>query len=160
MNIKIGYREVKVRRRNSQDLQGDNRFTGTVTYQTFGSLDGEPFRLSLGAEEESTAKKRTAKIERALLEGATSPLWAELADSLPSTTFKHFANHVGYTGQSRKATSKLTWQDLCDAYEIEMHRKVDNKERGAARNEGIMSVSTRARYRITIRDFTDFLAAC
>lgn len=157
MVIKIGYREVKVRRRNSQNLEGADKFTGAVTYQTFGSLDGKPFRFSLGADEESAAKRRTAKIERAILEGATSPLWAELADSLPPTTFKFFANHVGYTGQSRKARAKLTWQDLCDAYEIEMQRKVDNKERGATRKEGIMSTSTRDRYRVTIRDFTNFL---
>jgi hypothetical protein len=146
---------VKVRRQNSRKHK--DTFTGSVTYQTFGSLDSNPFRLSLGAEEDSTAKRRTAKIERAVLEGVTSPLWAELADSLPPTTFKSFANHFGYSGQSRKATAKLTWQDLCDAYEIEMQRKVDNKERGATRNEGIMSASTRDRYRITVRDFTDFL---
>jgi hypothetical protein len=88
MNIKISYREVKVRRRNSQNLEGADKFTGAVTYQTFGSLDGKPFRLSLGAEERSAAKRRTAKIERAVLEGVTSPLWAELVDSLPPTTFK------------------------------------------------------------------------
>jgi integrase len=155
--IKIGYREVKVRRRNSQNLEGADKFTGAVTYQTFGSIDSKPFRLSLGADEEAAAKRRTAKIERAVLEGATSPLWVELAESLPLTTFQLFANHVGYTGQSRKATAKLTWQDLCDAYEIEMQRKVDNKERGATRNEGIMSPSTQERYRITVRDFTNFL---
>ena len=157
MNIKISYREVKVRQRNSQNLEGADKFTGAVTYQTFGSLDGKPFRLSLGADEDSAAKRRTAKVERAVLEGATSPLWAELADSLPPTTFKFFADRIGYTGQSRKATAKLTWQDLCDAYEIEMQRKVDNKQRGATRNEGIMSPSTRDRYRTTIRDFTNFL---
>lgn len=157
MLVKIGYREVKVRRKHSQTLDGADKFTGGVTYQTFGSIDGKPFRLSLGAEEEAAAKRRTAKIERAVLEGATSPLWSELADSLPSTTLKFFANHVGYTGQPRKAMVKLTWQDLCDAYEIEMQRKVDNKERGATRNEGIMSISTRERYRVVIRDFTNFL---
>ena len=155
--IKIGYREHKVRRPHSQNFKGDDKFTGAITYQTFGSLNGKPFRLSLGAEEEATAKRRTAKIERAVLEGAVSPLWAELADSLPQTTFKFFAGRVGYTGQSPKATAKLTWQDLVDAYEIEMQRKVDNKDRGATRNEGIMSQSTRDRYRITIRDFTNFL---
>lgn len=149
MDIKIGYREVKVRRHKSQDLQGGDKFTGTVTYQTFGSLDGKPFRLSIGADEETAADRRTAKIERAVLKGSTSPVWSELADSLPSTTFNFFATRVGYTGQSRKATAKLTWQDLCDAYELEMQRKVDNKERGATRNEGIMSISTRTRYCIT-----------
>src|SRR5260221_6470465 len=157
MNIKVSYREVKVRRRNSQNLEGADKFTGAVTYQTFGSLDSKPFRLSLGADEESVAKRRTAKVERAILEGATSPLWAELVDSLPKATVKFFASHVGYTGQSRKATAKMTWQDLCDAYEIDMQRKVDNKDRGATRKEGIMSTSTRDRYRVTIRDFTNFL---
>jgi hypothetical protein len=38
-----------------------------------------------------------------------------------------------------------------------MQRKVDNKERGASRNEGVMSTSSRDRYRVTIRDFTNFL---
>jgi integrase len=157
MLVKIGYREVKVRRKNSQKLSGAERFTGGVTYQTFGSVENKPFRLSLGADEDSTAKRRMAKVERALLEGATSPLWAELSDSLPPTTFKFFATQVGYNAQSRKTTAKLTWQDLCDAYEVDMQRKVDNKERGASRKEGIMSTSTRARYDVTIRDFTNFL---
>jgi integrase len=67
-------------------------------------------------------------------------------------------NRAGsHRGSAILAAAKLTWQDLCDAYEIEMQRKVDNKERGATRNEGIMSASTRLRYRVTIRDFTTFL---
>lgn len=157
MNIKINYREVKVRCRNSQNLEGENKFTGAVTYQAFGTLDGKPFRLSLGADEENAAKRRTTKIEHAVLAGVTSPLWAELIDSLPSATFRFFANHVGHNGRSTRATAKITWQDLCDAYEIEMQRKIDNKQRGATRNEGIMSSSTRDRYRVTVRDFTTFL---
>jgi hypothetical protein len=115
------------------------------------------FRLSLGADEENAAKRRTTKIEHAVLAGATSPLWAELIDSLPSATFRFFANHVGCNSRSSRATAKITWQDLCDAYEIEMQRKIDNKQRGATRNEGIMSSSTRDRYRVTVRDFTNFL---
>ena len=157
MDIKIDFRVVKIRRRNSQALKGADKFTGNVGYQVFGTFAGKPVRLSIGADEETAAKRRTAKIERAVLEGATSPLWAELANSLPPATFKFFASRVGYSGQSRRATAKLTWQDLCDAYEVEMQRTVDNKERGATRNEGIMSESTRARYRVTIRDFTNFL---
>ena len=158
MDIKISFREVKIRRHNSQNLKGEARFTDNVGYQVFGTVSGKPFRLSIGADEETAAKRRTAKIERAVLEGATSPLWSELADSLPATTFSFFATRVGYAaGQSRKATARITWQDLSDAYEIEMQRKVDNKERGATRNEGVMSSSTRDRYRITLRDFTNFL---
>jgi integrase len=158
VDIKIGFREVKIRRRHSQKLEGEDRFTGNVGYQIFGTLGDKPFRLSIGADEETVAKRRTAKIERTVLEGSTSPVWPELADSLPSITFSFFATRVGYAaGQSRKATARQTWQDLCDAYEIEMQRKVDNKERGATRNEGVMSTSTRDRYRITVRDFTNFL---
>jgi hypothetical protein len=42
-------------------------------------------------------------------------------------------------------------------FEIEMTRCIANKKRGASRNEGIMSESTRDRYRQTIRHFTNFL---
>jgi integrase len=159
MRVKISYREVKARHHNSHAREGADKFTGTVTYQTFGSVEGKPFRLSLGADadEEITAKRRIVKIEHALIEGATSSYWAELAASLPPATFGFFANFVGYNAPSRKLTAKLTWQDLCEAYELDMQRKVDNKARGATRKEGVMATSTRDRYRVAIRDFTDFV---
>jgi hypothetical protein len=55
------------------------------------------------------------------------------------------------------ATAKSTWEDLWEAFELEMERMVANKSRGAGREEGIMSLSTRSRYRQTIRHFTSFL---
>jgi hypothetical protein len=51
------------------------------------------------------------------------------------------------TTQGNKATAKSTWQDLCEAFELEMERMVANKTRGAGREEGTVSPSTRSRYR-------------
>src|ERR1700747_1642550 len=119
MLVKIKYREVKVHRKHSQNLGGAEKFTAGVTYQTFGSVECKPFRLPLGADENPAAKRRTAKIERALLEGATSPLWAELSDSLPPTTFKFFATQVGCRQvqdrslQSRCRQETVPWRGWC-----------------------------------------------
>lgn len=46
---------------------------------------------------------------------------------------------------------------MLDAFEVEMQRLIDNKERGASLEEGAMSVNTRFRYRQTFRHFTTFL---
>jgi hypothetical protein len=76
---------------------------------------------------------------------------------LGPTTFAFFANRVSYIQQTRNATAKSSWQDLVDAYEVEMQRRVDNKKRGADREEGLMSTTTRDRYRQTIRHFDALL---
>jgi len=156
MICNITYKEVKVRRPNSHLFKDEDKFTGTVTYSVVGTLDHEPVRLSLGTEEKGTALRRVSKIERACAEGPKSPLWHELEEALPPRTFKFFANRVGYASAS-KVTSKMTWQDLCELFEVEMQRMIDNKERNASREEGIMSDSTRLRYRQTIKQFTAFV---
>jgi hypothetical protein len=154
---KLCYKEVKVRRPNSDKYDGEDKFTGTKTYRVDGTLDGERVRMSLGTEEKSAAVRRVAKLERAVAEGPMSLLWPELNEALPPNTFRFFANRIGYVGQKKVATSQVTWQDLVDAYEVEMQRRVDNKERGADREEGLMSTTTRDRYRQTIRHFDAFL---
>jgi integrase len=80
-------------------------------------------------------------------------------ESLPSTTFDFFAGAAGYVkaAQIKTAITKRTWTDLCDVFELEMKRLIANKQRGATSEEGIMSESTRDRYRQTIRHFTAFL---
>jgi hypothetical protein len=84
---------------------------------------------------------------------------SELNESLPPTTFKFFADRVGVTiTPGNKGTAKSTWGDLCGAFELEMERMIANKTRGASREEGIMSLGTRSRYRQTVRHFTAFLA--
>lgn len=158
MQINIKYKEVKVRRPNSHLFKGDDKFTGTVTYSVVGTLDHEPVRLSLGTEEKNAAIRRVGKIERAVADGPTSLLWHELNESLPSNTFQFFADRIGYVSvQPHKATARPTWQDLCDIFELEMERMIGNKQRGASREEGVMSSSTRIRYRQTIRHFSAFL---
>src|SRR6266478_6983274 len=157
MLVNLRYKEVKVRRRNSHLYKGDDKFTGIVTYSVVGgALDGERIRLSLGTEEKNAAIRRVSKIEKACAEGPQSLLWPELEESLPPATFKLIASRIGYVGE-RKATGKSRWQDLCDVYEIEMQRKIDNKKRGASSKEGIMAESTRERYRTVIKHFTEFL---
>jgi integrase len=116
-------------------------------------------RLSLGTEEKNAAIRRTTKIERACADGPQSPLWPELQESLPPSTFKFFADRIGYAPkQVHKATAKPTWGDLCEMNELDMERQIANKARGASSEEGVMSASTRDRYRQSIRHFTAFLA--
>lgn len=157
MLAKIRYKEVRVRRPNSHLYHGNDKFTGTVTYAVVGKLGGSKVRHSLGTGEKNAAVRRVRKLEGAIAEGPESPLWPELGESLPTNTFAFFADRVGYIRQNWKATATSTWQDLVDSFEVDMQRRVDNKGRGAGREEGSMSTSTRDRYRQTIRHFDAFL---
>jgi integrase len=158
MQLDIRYKETKVRRPNSGLYQGENKFTGSVTYSVVGTINHEAVRLSLGTEEKSVALRRISKIEKVVADGPASPLWHELNDSLPPKTFEFFAKRVGFViSGSSKAGAKPTWQDLCEVFEMEMEKMVANKERGASREEGVMSNSTRERYRQTVRHFGTFL---
>jgi len=155
MLINIKYKEVRVRRPNSHLFNGEDKFTGTVSYSVIGSLDREPVRLSLGTEEKGVAIRRVSKIEKACAEGPKSSLWRELEESLPPNTFKFFAKCVGYVGSTKTAAFiKPTWNSLCEIFETEMERLIANKLRGASSKEGIMSESTRNRYRQIIGRFT------
>jgi integrase len=157
MLTNLKYKEVKVRRQNSHLLQGDERYTGTVTYSVIGSIDRHPVHLSLGTEEKNVAIRRITKLEKAIAEGSESPLWRELNDSLPPKTFKFFADRVGYVNSQTATSIKPTWQGLCDSFEFEMERLIANKARGVGSEEGVMATSTRDRYRQAIRQFTNFL---
>lgn len=157
MQINIRYQEVRVRRKFSQNLEGEDKFTGSKTYSVVGTLNHERVRLSLGATEKNVAVRRITKIEKAVGEGPYSGLWVELAETLPKRTFQFLADRVGYVGKTAASKSVFTWQDLVEAYEIDMQRRIDNKERGAGREEGIMADSTRDRYRTTFRHFESFL---
>jgi hypothetical protein len=155
MICKIRYKEVKVRKANSHRFEGQDKFTGAVTYSVIGSIGHHPVRLSLGTEEKNRAIRRIKKIETACAEGPNSSLWPELEESLPTKTFKFFANSVGYI--SKKSTFRPTWKVLCMAFELEMQRLIENKRRGASREEGVMSPNTRDRYRQTIKHFNKFI---
>src|ERR1700736_6366745 len=158
MLANLRYKGIKVRHHGSHLLEGEAKFTGTVAYSVVGSLNREEVRLSLGTEEKAAAIRQDAKLDRAIAEGPTSPLWYELNESLPQKTFKFFAHRIGVITSGNKATAKSTWQDLRGAFELEMERMVANKVRGAGREEGIMSPNTRDRYRQCVAHFTAFLA--
>ena len=161
MRINLKYKEVKVRHQNSHLLKGEARYTGAVSYSVIGRVDGVRVRLSLGTEEKGAAIRRITKLEKACADGPTSSLWCELEEVLPQTTFKFFADRVGYVAVSKPAHAvvKATWQTLCDSFEMEMERMIANKMRGTSSKEGTMSPSTRDRYRQTMRQFTNFVGA-
>jgi site-specific recombinase XerD len=159
MLLKIRHTMVRVRRRNSEQFEGDEKFTGTVTYSVIGTVDGRFVRLALGTENERVAIRRVEKIKTACAVGPSSPLWCEIEDSLPVGTFKLFADLAGHVRSitQKSSPAQITWTNLVDVFEIEMSRLIANKKRGAAQEEGAMAESTRDRYRQTIRHFTAFL---
>ena len=148
MLVKIKHKEVKVRRPNSHLLKGEEKFTGTTSFSVVGTADHELVRLSLGTETERVADRRVSKIRTACAEGSGSQLWPELEEALPPKTFKFFADRAGYARSAPKTVlAKSTWGDLCEVFELEMQRLIANKIRGANSEEGILSESTRDRYR-------------
>ena len=153
MVIDIRYQEVKVRRPNPHLYKGEDKYTGTVTYSVVGTVNRERVRMALGTEEKKVAIRRVGKLEQACAEGANSALWHELEDSLPYKTFKWFADRAGFVATPKTATTtaRPTWQMLCDIFEAEMQRLIDNKARGASSEEGTMSPTTRDRYRQSVR---------
>ena len=155
MLLKIRHAVVKVRCTRKDAA----KVTGAETYSVVGSLDGKRVRLALGTEEEKIAIRRIEKIKTACAVGSASPMWTELEEALPATTFDFFAKEAGYVKptQVKTANVRSTWVNLCDVFELEMKRLIANKQRGATSEEGIMSESTRDRYRQTIRHFTAFL---
>jgi integrase/recombinase XerC len=106
-----------------------------------------------------TAIRRIEKIKTACAVGPNSPIWSELEETLPPATFKFFADRAGYLKPTltNLAIGKASWADLCAVFELEMQKRIANKLRGATPEEGVMSESTRDRYRQTIRHFTAFL---
>jgi integrase len=155
MLAKLRHKEVKVRRPNSHLYKGEEKFNGSVTYSVVGVLDRAEVRHSLGTDEKGVAIRRVSKLERALAEGPDSLLWSELADSLPPRTYSFFAGKAGLG--TRNPTLRATLQDLTNAYDIEMQRKVDNKLRGVSAEEGTLSESSRTRYRQSINHFVEFV---
>jgi len=137
-------------------LEGKDTFTGAVTYSVVGSVDGQFIKLALGTEDERVAIRRIEKIKTGCAVGPASAMWLELEDALPRRTFEMFAGKVGYAKKVQSV--KSTWPNLVELFEVEMDRMIANKTRGAQREDGIMSQSTKDRYMQTIRMFTLFLS--
>jgi integrase len=147
MIVKIRLKEVRVRRQSSEQYQGEDKFTGAVTYSVIGSVDHKPVRLSLGTKDLRIATRRIEKLKLACAVGAISTAWAEL-EALPVSTFNFFASKVGYLRSAEKAPTELTWAGLVAAFELEMQSLIDKKMRSA---------NTLDRYRQTFRHFAAHL---
>jgi integrase len=87
------------------------------------------------------------RIERAVSEGADSPLWLELRGVLPPTTFPALADLIGWHERVEKPAP--TWSELSAAFECEMRQRMAL---------GKLQQSTTDRYRQTLGEFELFLS--
>jgi integrase len=157
---KLSARALKVRKPNSGAFEGDDRFTGKVTYSVVGTLDGKPVRFALGTDSLKTATARVAKLEECIIRGPAAAKWPELEEALPRRTLQFFSSAVGYASTQRPHNQGgvSTWANLTALFEAEMDRMVENKNRGAQREDGTLAQTTKLRYMQTIRSFTTYLA--
>ena len=116
-------------------------------YRAEGFVGGKRIRISLGTRDADAARRSLNRIERALSEGAESPLWPELRTVLPPGAFSTLAALVGWLEQVEEP--QPTWAELSTAFECEMERRMAL---------GKFAASTAERYRQTVREFTAFLA--
>jgi len=111
-----------------------------------GSGERDRIRLSLGTANGDAAKISLGKIERALAEGSSSPIWKELRNLLPPGTFAKLADIVGY--QPMAEAPRHTWEELASKFRAWMVQRVALDK---------LRDSTRARYEQTCRVFSEFL---
>lgn len=125
-----------VLRKRGRTLHADAGWVGTAE---------DRFRLrgSLGTKNRDVAVRLAHRLETALVEGPSSPLWRELKAVLPQPTFARFAEYGGF-----RERQLPTWDDLCQSFEVHMLQRIElNKFRESTKN----------RYGVTIREFTTFL---
>jgi integrase len=111
-----------------------------------GSGERDRIRLSLGTANGDAAQICLGKIERALAEGSTSPLWKELSNLLPPETFTTLAGFAGY--QPMAEAPRHTWEELATKFKAWMTQRVALDK---------MRDSTRSRYEQTSKAFGEFL---
>ena len=101
-------------------------------------------RGSLGTRNQEAARRICHRLEMALVEGPTSPLWGELRGLLPAATYLRFAKYLSIT--ERKVP---TWVDLRQRVRAHLEQR---------RRIGRLQESTETRYELTLREFDIFLA--
>jgi len=111
-----------------------------------GSGERDRIRLSLGTSNGDAAQICLGKIERALAEGSTSPLWKELNNLLPPETFTKLAAIAGY--EPMVEVPRHTWEQLESKFKAWMMQRVALDR---------LRDSTRIRYEQTCRAFGEFL---
>jgi len=102
-------------------------------------------RGSLGTRNQEAARRILHRLEMALMEGPTSPLWSELRGLLPPATYQRFAEHLGITDRQVP-----TWCDLTQRFRAHVAQR---------RKIGKLQESTEKRYAVILREFDIFLAA-
>ena len=100
-------------------------------------------RGALGTRNKDAAHRLCHRLETALSEGADSQVWPELKAALPVLTFSRFADFAGVKEQRLP-----TWDGLREAFEAHMAQRV---------KIGKFRHTTEARYKVTLREFGDFL---
>jgi integrase len=106
----------------------------------------ERIRLSLGTMNSDAAYLLHNRIERALAEGPTSPLWDELRGVLPADTYEKLAVIAGRSLEPD--TTKNTWDHLAKAFEAWMAQRVALDK---------LRATTQERYLQTVATFGEFL---
>jgi integrase len=116
-------------------------------YRAVGCVGGKRLRLSLGTRDADSARRLLNRVERAVSEGADSPLWIELRAVLPPSTFPVLADLIGWRERIEKP--EPIWDELSAAFECEMRQRIAL---------GKLQLSTAERYRQTIGEFALFIA--
>ncbi len=111
-----------------------------------GSGERDRIRLSLGTANGDAAQIYLGKVERALAEGSTSPIWKELANLLPPETFAKLAAVVGY--QPDTDAPCHTWEALELRFKAWMTQQMALDK---------LRDTTRERYAQTCKAFGEFL---
>lgn len=101
-------------------------------------------RGALGTRNQKAASERAHNLEVALSQGSESDLWSGLKNILPCDTFVRFADYAGW-----KEKQLPTWTALHAAFETHMAQRIA---------VGKLQESTAERYRVTISEFSLYLA--
>jgi integrase len=101
-------------------------------------------RGTLGTRNGDAAKRIAHRLEIALSEGRDSALWPELKTVIPHETFVRFADYTGW-----REKQLPTWAALRESFDVHLSQRIA---------VGKLQESTAARYRVTIAEFSLFLA--
>lgn len=115
-----------------------------------GAGERDRIRLSLGTMNSDAAYLLHNRIERAMAEGPTSPLWNELRGVLPAETFDKLAQMAGRSLEPAPETAKRTWDDLSRGFTAWMAQRVAFDK---------LRATTEQRYLQTVSTFGEFLKA-
>jgi hypothetical protein len=107
------------------------------------NCDNVRIRGPLKTRSSDVARRLVHRLESAIAEGQGSPLWVELQEQFPPSTFRRFAEHAGV-----KPRQLPTWDALKAAFKLHREQRVKLAK---------LAQSTSDRYEVTVREFGEFL---